>query len=87
MPVQSHRRYCFLQFAQHTALDDDFGPVWDGKRRAIAGTAIPVTFPARNELLGAGYLVTEEVNGASEHELHRAGLSRSQAAAVIAAIG
>jgi hypothetical protein len=42
--------------------------------------------PARGELLAAGYLVVEEVDGADETELTNAGLSPQQAAAVLAAV-
>lgn len=85
--VTNHRRYCFLQYRLNLRLDDDLEETWDNKRREIAGTAIPVGFPARSALLAAGYLVTEEVDGADETELKAAGLTSSQAAAVLAAIG
>jgi hypothetical protein len=42
--------------------------------------------PARGELLAAGYLVVEEIDGADEAELTNAGLSPQQAAAVLAAV-
>jgi hypothetical protein len=58
---------------------------WDGIRRGEPGTTLPLTFPARTELLAAGYLVVEEVDGADETELTNAGLSPQQATAVIAA--
>jgi hypothetical protein len=61
--------------------------VWDAKRRAISGTALTTAFPSYNALTAAGYLVEEELDGADESELTAVGLSNSQAAAVIAAIG
>lgn len=85
--VGSHRRYCFLQYCAAIRDQTDMDPVWDAKRRAIAGTALPSNFPARSLLIAAGYLVTEEVAGADETELTARGLSQDQAAAVIAAIG
>lgn len=85
--ITNHRRYCFLQYRLNVRLDDDLEDTWDNKRRAIPGTALPVGFPALGLLLTAGYLVTEELNGADETELKAAGLTSSQAAAVLAAIG
>lgn len=68
-------------------LQDDNEAVWDSKRRSISGTSIPTGFPARTELLAAGYLVTEELDGSDTIELTAAGLTSTQAAAVLAAIG
>ena len=85
--IPSHRRYLFLKYAYSVRFDDDLWSVWDAKRRAIAGTSIPAAFPAREKLTAAGYLVTEELAGSNASELRRAGLSSSQAAAVLAAIG
>lgn len=68
-------------------LQGDNEAVWDAKRRAISGRSIPASFPARTQLLAAGYLVTEELTGSDTTELTAAGLSSSQAAAVLAAIG
>jgi hypothetical protein len=69
------------------SLDDGTDLLWDGKRRLITGVSIPTTFPARTQLLAAGYLVLDELQGADEPELTNAGLSATQAAAVVAAIG
>lgn len=85
--VPNHRRYLFLKFARAVQYNDDIESVWDAKRRAIAGTSLPASFPARDKLVAAGYLVTEELAGANATELRRAGLTNSQAAAVLAAIG
>lgn len=59
---------------------------WDGIRRGEPGTTLPQNLPARSELLAAGYLVVEEIDGADADELTGAGLSSQQAAAVIAAV-
>lgn len=85
--TSNHRRYCFLKMRRGLLNGDDTDLMWDGKRRAIAGTAIPAEFPARAALLRAGYLVVEELDGANASELQAAGLSSSQSAAVLAAIG
>lgn len=84
--LENHRRYCFLKFAYYTRIGDDHRLEWDGKRKTIAGTDIPASFPARSALLAGGYLVLEELEGTDSTELTRAGLSTSQAAAVLAAL-
>lgn len=84
--VSNHRRYCFLQYRAALPYSDDSEQVWDGKRRTLLGTDIPATFPARAALISAGYVVLEELRGADETELTRAGLSSQQAAAVVAAL-
>jgi hypothetical protein len=76
-----------LRYLECLKLDDGTDLLWDGKRRQVAGASIPTTFPARTQLLAAGYLVLEELQGANEEELTSAGLSATQAAAVVAAIG
>lgn len=85
--IQSHRRYCFLKYHMvRNVVSDDAADVWNTKRRSIAGTDLPATFPALIELSNAGYEVIEEVTGADETELTNAGLSAAQAAAVLAAL-
>ena len=84
--VATHRRYAFLRYAYFYRINDNMYLAWDGKRRLEPGTAIPTTFPARAALTAAGYLVLEEIEGADTDELTRAGLSTSQAAAVLAAM-
>jgi hypothetical protein len=83
----NHRRYCFLRMKAALRIQDDNEAVWDAKRRIISGTSIPTGFPARTQLLVAGYLVTEELDGSDTTELTTAGLTSQQAAAVLAAIG
>jgi hypothetical protein len=85
--ISNHRRYCFLQYKRGLRFDDGTDPIWDAKRREIAGTDLPATFPAKSLLNRAGYLVLEELQGANQTELMRAGLSASQAVAALAAIG
>lgn len=82
---RSHRRYCFLKYRRATLDDDENATVWDSKRRTISGTTLPTTTPAYSALIAAGYLVTEEVVGATAAELIEGGLSSSEAAAVVAA--
>jgi hypothetical protein len=84
--VNGHRRYAFLKMRAAEAALSPVAMAWDGIRRGEPGTAFPTTMPARGELLAAGYLVVEEVDGADEAELTNAGLSPQQAAAVLAAV-
>lgn len=85
--TSNHRRYCFLKMRRGLRLGDDTDQLWNGKRQEIPGTELPQNFPARAALLSAGYLVTEELDGANASELQAAGLTSTQAAAVLAAIG
>lgn len=85
--VLAYRRYLYLEYKRAYALDDGSEALWDSKRRSCPGTELPSTFPARSSLMACGYLVLEEVTGADAEELKRAGLSSSQAAAVLAAVG
>lgn len=84
--VNTHRRFAFLKMQAAVADQSPMGPAWDGIRKGDPGTELPANFPARTNLVSAGYLVVEEVDGADETELTNAGLSPQQAAAVIAAV-
>ena len=83
--IATHRRYLFCKY-RRALLDGDDPSVWDSKRRTVSGTDLPATFPARAALIAAGYLVTEEVTGATATELTKSGLSSAEAAAVVAAM-
>lgn len=86
--IGNHRRYCFLKHLQLEALDEeDQADVWDAKRKAIPGTDIDDMFPGCVQLRAAGYLATEEVQGADADELSEVGLDSSQIDAVFAALG
>jgi hypothetical protein len=85
--VGSHRRYCWLKYVATLRDDDEICQSWDVKRRTLPGTDLPASFPARSQLLSAGYLVLEELQGADQLELTRLGLSNAEATAVLAAIG
>lgn len=86
LSIGNHRRYCYAKYRYWLPLDYNQALAWDGKRRTIAGTDIPASFPARSALLAAGYLVLEEIEGANSTELIDAGLTAPQAAAVLAAM-
>ncbi len=86
--VTSHRRYCLLKaYAADAVGEIELSMLWLGKQRAIAGTALDADFPHLTTLDAADYTTTEDLDGATEEELQtNAGLSRSQAAAVLAAL-
>jgi len=81
----THRRYLFLKYRRATLDGDENATVWDSKRRTVSGTTLPTTTPAYAALIAAGYLATEEVQGAPTSELIKGGLTSSEAAAVVAA--
>lgn len=57
------------------------------KQLAEPGTALPATFPQKAKLEAAGYVADTDLVGADECELReQAGLTASQAAAVLAAL-
>ena len=60
--------------------------VWKAKQEAEPGTALASTFPHLSALSAVGYTTTEDLTGADEDELVYAGLTRSQARDVIAAL-
>ena len=70
-------------------LQEVFGyTAFRGQQQAIAGTALSTALPGYDRLIAAGYSCTEDVAGARADELiTAAGLNRSEADAVIAAVG
>lgn len=60
-------------------------PVWQAKQEAEPGTALPADFPHLTELTALGYTTHEDLDGADESELERAGLTLRQSKIVIAA--
>lgn len=82
--IKTVRRYRFIkqklgEEISHSAL----GPTWQKIRLDTPGTEFPVDLPWQQELLNADYLVLEEVDGAPEEELVKAGLSRKQAQDIV----
>lgn len=57
-----------------------------GKQLAEPGTPLPEAFPAREKLTAAGYVAIEDVQGANERELERAGLTPREALAVLSVL-
>jgi hypothetical protein len=85
--VNSVRRY-YLHKRLEARLyqgEDDSELVWAGKQEAEPGTALAEGFPLRAELTELGYSTVQDLDGADEDELVRAGLTAKQARQVLAA--
>ncbi|MFO7178986.1 MAG: hypothetical protein DIU78_009830 [Pseudomonadota bacterium] len=86
-PLRTIRRfYLAKRHAAHELCDLALEALWRGKQEAEPGAALPVTFPMRGELAALGYTAVEDLDGADVEELARLGLSRKDAAAVMAAL-
>lgn len=84
---KTHRRYLFAKSRALRAQGEEaVADALDAKRRSEPGTEIPAAFPSRSAVLGAGYLVLEELDGETQSELESSGLTPSQAALVLAAL-
>ena len=87
MAVSNHRRYCLLKGRAHARNDDtELAFAFYGKQDAIDSTPLAEDFPLQEELAALRYTSVEDLDGATEAELIDAGLSRSQAARVMAAL-
>lgn len=84
---RSKRRYLFAKSLKARLEGNEVYLAWDSKRKTMPGTSLPATFPARAALDASGYWALEDLQGASTQELVSAGLTTSQAAAVMAEIG
>lgn len=86
--VTSQRRY-YLRKRLTARRDGDVAleRAWAGMQASAPNAALPDNFPARAKLAAAGYSAIEDVTGADVDELVTdAGLSRHEAAAVVAAV-
>jgi hypothetical protein len=60
--------------------------VWQARQEEQPGTDLPANFPVRTELLAAGYIAIEDLEGACADELVEwAGIDNQAAKAVVAA--
>lgn len=82
----SARRFYLSRRRRALEEDDPNAAVWQAKQEAEPGTALAPTFPALDELEAAGYTTVEDLTGATEDELLRAGLSLTNARAALAAL-
>ncbi len=84
--IGSVRRYCLLKRRAHFDGGDlALAGVWRAKQEAEPGTTLPSDFPLRSLLASAGYVASEDLDGADAEELNSAGLSSAQADTVLAA--
>jgi hypothetical protein len=76
------------RFYLHKRLtgNEETRPVWQAKQEEQPGTALAEDFPCRAELAELGYTTAEDLDGADQDELVRAGLKTNQAKKVIAAL-
>jgi len=85
--VKRPRRYYLHKRLEARLFEDsDLETSWQAKQEAEPGVALSVGFPNRSELAAIGYTTTEDLDGADEAELVRAGLTQRQAQDVIAAL-
>lgn len=87
MGVGTLRRYYRLKAqAAEQRAEEAVASAFEAKRQETAGTPLPADFPHRERLLEAGYETLEDLRGATEDELVERGLTRRQAAKVLAAL-
>lgn len=89
MGVGTLRRY-YTQKAEAQAAQGEgaLAAAFAGKLAETPGTPLPEEFPALVKLTAAGYMVREDLTGATAEELRqRAGLTAKEAKAVLAAVG
>ena len=82
--VNNTRRYYLLKriYARQNNIEDG---AWIAKQLAIAGTALPATFPHLTALAEHGYTAVEDLDGADADELTRLGFGTHQAKAIMKA--
>lgn len=82
--VNNTRRFYLLKriYARQNNIEDG---VWIAKQIAIAGVALPASFPHRAALAEHGYTTREDLDGADADELTRLGFGTYQAKAIIKA--
>jgi hypothetical protein len=85
--VRRPRRY-YLHKRLHAKLyeSSDAEAIWKAKQEAEPGTPLDSAFPFKSALEAIGYTTTEDLDGADEAELVRAGLNQREAKQVIAAL-
>ncbi len=80
----NYRRFATLKIAAHRAAGEDgLAAVWIAKRAEYPATAFPDEIPTE-ALAAAGYVGTEDVQGANANELLSVGVPYSVVAAVLA---
>lgn len=80
------RRFYLLKRQESKRLYEGLASVWQEKQEREPGQPLPGSFPSLTKLAAAGYTTIEDLDGADQIELRRAGLSRSEADAALAAL-
>jgi hypothetical protein len=83
---RSRRYYLHKRLEARLYSFDDSEAFWRAKQEAEPGTPLAATLPHRSALADVGYSTVEDLDGADEAELVRAGLNQSQAKAIINAL-
>jgi hypothetical protein len=80
------RYYLHKRLEARNCSQDDMDLIWRAKQEAEPGTLLGSDFPNKTLLEEIGYTTTEDLDGADEAELVRAGLTQQQAKTVVAAL-
>lgn len=83
--IRNVRRFYLHKRLQST--DSDNAKVWQAKQEAEPGTPLDAGFPLRADLVTLGYSTEQDLDGADQAELERAGFKANQAKKIIAALG
>lgn len=84
--IESERRYYLLKRLRAKQRDEDSAGIWKSKQEAVAGTALPATFPLLSRLSTAGYTTTEDLHGSDATELSVSGFSARESELILAAL-
>jgi len=83
--VRTARRYYLLNRRAAALTQSNLEQVWQGLQENEPGTPFPAGFPKQQALIALGYEALEDLDGADEDELTEAGLSWTDAQAVLKA--
>lgn len=81
--IRNVRRF-YLHKRLQSAADD--ANVWQSKQESEPGTPLADGFPHKSDLAAVGYTTEEDLDGADQAELERAGFKANQAKKIIAAL-
>lgn len=87
MPIGSVRRYYLRKRITATALGETaLAAAWRAKQESVYWPTLASDFPSRADLIAAGYSTVRDLDGAGITELTDAGLTRTEAQAVLDAM-
>jgi hypothetical protein len=87
--LRNHRRYLLMQsFDAQAVGDHGLVRALRGQQQALAGSALASSVPGYSLLIAAGYVASEDLDGATADELNTyAGLSRREAEQAFTLLG